>query len=180
MFLWDGTPCLWGYSLSSPSLSAAWISVLGMTSLASITITFQALKASAANGGALIARTLIYKGCHGGRTWTRCLQRKMNHISKGIENGFSAYIPGTPSWTNCKAVWLGESQKQQMAWEFCLKSVDSDQSRSSFLLSPTPAWEGKACSHLCCQAPRCAQSHCLEQGQPCEMPFAQAKRFVSL
>lgn len=66
-----------------------------------------------------------------------------------------------------------------MAGEFCLKSVDSDQPRSSFLLSPTPAREGKARSHLCCQAPCCAQSHCLEQGQPCEMSLSQAKRFVS-
>lgn len=49
---WD--PCLWGYSLSSPSSSAAWISVLRMTGVTSITISFQDLKASAANRRALI------------------------------------------------------------------------------------------------------------------------------
>lgn len=71
-------------------------------------------------------------------------------------------------------------QKQQIAGEFYLKLVYSDQSRSSFLLSPTAAQAGKAHSHLCCLAPHYAQSYCLKQGQPCEMPFAQAKRFVSL
>lgn len=54
--------------LLSMSLFAASISVLRMTSVASITISFQDLKASAANGGALIAQTLIYEGFCGGRT----------------------------------------------------------------------------------------------------------------
>lgn len=71
---WD--PLFMGYSLSSPSLSAAWISVLGMTSVTSISISFQDLKTNAANGGALIARTLIYEGLHGGRTWTMMLAGK--------------------------------------------------------------------------------------------------------
>lgn len=51
-------------------------SVLGMTSVASTTISFQDLKASAANRGALIARTLIYEGLHGARTWTTMLAGK--------------------------------------------------------------------------------------------------------